>query len=567
MIAHRSPISGIDAFGDRYIATAGYDNQVILWDARTKKSLARACHDHLANQCRFSPDGTFLVSASSDYTARIWGTPDMRLRTVLCGHDDDIEMASISPDAARVATASRDHSIGIFCTTGRLQFRLSGHEADVISVEWTSNGSQLISASDDGTVRRWCACTGKLLETIDLGGVETDTIAVTSDGRIFAGNDAGNIAILSRGTVTSVCAHRAGIKRILYESRRDLLLTTSYDRTVRMWCVAGSDPQLLFEAAAPDNVWLRACSFSGRDHLAFGTFGSSYATFSMSRREWDLSAVETTAGLNAVRFADGHIYAIGDAGTVFRDGTPVSRPGSLCNFLGTSGNLVVTGGQAGILFNALTGETIYAHHSPLNCSAEFRRNGRKHLVVGTYTGEGLIFAESDDGTPHYQATLRMHDNAIKGLASNDREIFSICATGAAAFHSADTLEEIRSIRQAHRKISNGAATLPDGRFASVSRDLSLRIWSSDANKGASCEEFPSPHDHSIKCIAACPDSTVLATGSYNGCVALFDWRDRRWIAVERPTAGGISSLSHTGKAGCFLASSYDGFVYPVSATH
>ena len=33
MIEHRSPISGIDATGGRYVATAGYDNQLILWDA------------------------------------------------------------------------------------------------------------------------------------------------------------------------------------------------------------------------------------------------------------------------------------------------------------------------------------------------------------------------------------------------------------------------------------------------------------------------------------------------------------------------------------------------------
>ena len=39
MIRHVSPISGIDAYDDRWVATAGYDNQVILWDARRKTVL------------------------------------------------------------------------------------------------------------------------------------------------------------------------------------------------------------------------------------------------------------------------------------------------------------------------------------------------------------------------------------------------------------------------------------------------------------------------------------------------------------------------------------------------
>ncbi|WP_323851709.1 WD40 repeat domain-containing protein [Xenorhabdus szentirmaii] len=74
---HFSPISGIASFQERYLATAGYDNQVILWDAQNKQAIHRVNHDHLANQCSFSPDGRWLVSASSDYSARIWEVPAM----------------------------------------------------------------------------------------------------------------------------------------------------------------------------------------------------------------------------------------------------------------------------------------------------------------------------------------------------------------------------------------------------------------------------------------------------------------------------------------------------------
>jgi hypothetical protein len=54
MICHRSPISGIASIENKYVATAGYDNQVIIWDAVTGQSLARGQHDHLANHVRFS---------------------------------------------------------------------------------------------------------------------------------------------------------------------------------------------------------------------------------------------------------------------------------------------------------------------------------------------------------------------------------------------------------------------------------------------------------------------------------------------------------------------------------
>src|SRR5712692_9787894 len=140
MIRHRSPISGIDAWGGKYIATAGYDSQLILWDAVRRQSLARANHDHLVNQCRFSACGRYLITASSDYTARVWSVPDLQLLSVLRGHDDDVEMAVPSPDSTRIATASRDHNVRIFDRSGRLEACLEGHAADVISVEWIRAG-------------------------------------------------------------------------------------------------------------------------------------------------------------------------------------------------------------------------------------------------------------------------------------------------------------------------------------------------------------------------------------------------------------------------------------------
>ena len=94
------------------MATAGYDNRLILWSGR--EALARAFHDHLVNQCAFDRAGRSLVSASSDYTARVWTLPELRLQTVLGDHRDDVEMAVFAPSGERIATASRDHCVRVF---------------------------------------------------------------------------------------------------------------------------------------------------------------------------------------------------------------------------------------------------------------------------------------------------------------------------------------------------------------------------------------------------------------------------------------------------------------------
>ena len=298
---HFGPISGIATFKDTYVATAGYDNQVILWDARTRTPIQRVLHDHLANQCAFNAAGTLLVSASSDYTARVWEVPSLRLKTVLIGHDDDIEMAAFSPDGQTIATCSRDHSIRLFNLSGQTLRILHGHTADVISVCWSADGQTLVSSSDDGSIRRWDANTGQQLETIDLGGVETDTVALSREGIIFAGDDEGKISIISpRGTLLQP-AHSAGIKRIIWDDSQRLLISLSYDRSVMLWHLK-QDGTLVktAETSLPSIIWPRSCALLGSHRIAFVTFGSRYATWDFATQTWDLSGIEPAVSLNAV---------------------------------------------------------------------------------------------------------------------------------------------------------------------------------------------------------------------------------------------------------------------------
>jgi WD40 repeat protein len=564
MIEHRSPISGIDTTGERYVATAGYDNQLILWDALTSQrvGLNRACHDHLVNQCRFSPSGDYLVSASSDYTARIWTVPELRLVAVLSGHDDDVEMASFSSKGDRVATASRDYCVRIFDAAGKRQLTLEGHTADVLSVEWSADGSQLVTCGDDGTLRRWDAERGQLTHTIDLGGIETDTLAVGANGEIIVGNDSGQLIRIGNGDPVPIEAHSAGIKRLVVSRDRRILVSTSYDRSIKLWSLleqGGLEPLMTADAPAP--VWLRSAALLNRNQLVCGTFGSSYAIYNITPGSWCLDEVADTPGLNTVCTVGPAIYTIGDAGIVRRDGDDAGRPGSLCNFLVQLGERVLTGGQLGEIYDADTGALLHHHYSPLNCGVSFSRRGERHVMIGSYTGEGLVFRESrvPGERPGIELveTVRLDANAIKGLASDGDTVFAVTATGSAVWVTLDTLTRVHYLADAHDRIANGAACLRPGVFVSVSRDRNLRIWSN-----RKCQRIATPHRRSVKCVATCEKSGLIATGSYDGEVGIFDMRNKSWN-THRPSVFGISSISSGLRSETFLASSYDGCVYEV----
>jgi WD40 repeat protein len=56
----------------------------------------------------FSPDGSRIVTASWDKTARIWDAASAKEIAVLRGHDDTVRSAAFSSDGSRIVTASSE---------------------------------------------------------------------------------------------------------------------------------------------------------------------------------------------------------------------------------------------------------------------------------------------------------------------------------------------------------------------------------------------------------------------------------------------------------------------------
>ena len=105
----------------------------------------------------FSPDGSRIVTASDDETARIWDAASGRQIAVL-GHRQPVFSAVFSPDGSRIVTTSKENAAIIWDTaTARTIAILRGHGSYVRFAAFSPDGSRIVVASEDKTARIWDA--------------------------------------------------------------------------------------------------------------------------------------------------------------------------------------------------------------------------------------------------------------------------------------------------------------------------------------------------------------------------------------------------------------------------
>ena len=78
---------------------------------------------------RFAPDGTLLLSASTDGSIRVWDFVNRREHIKLTGHDDYVFAADFSPDGRWVVSGGSDQTVRIWSLKRKREaFCFRGHE-------------------------------------------------------------------------------------------------------------------------------------------------------------------------------------------------------------------------------------------------------------------------------------------------------------------------------------------------------------------------------------------------------------------------------------------------------
>ncbi|MBS1723101.1 MAG: AAA-like domain-containing protein [Armatimonadetes bacterium] len=112
-------------------------------------------HTERAWKLLFSKDGSRLVTASFDGTARIWRVKDGALLATLF-HSSWVPNVRFSPDGSRIVTCSDDGTVSVWrADTGDELTTFVASSKTVWDARFTSDGRDLLTCSSDGKVIAW----------------------------------------------------------------------------------------------------------------------------------------------------------------------------------------------------------------------------------------------------------------------------------------------------------------------------------------------------------------------------------------------------------------------------
>ena len=144
----------------------------------------------------YSPDGRFLIGGGTSRNVQIWRTSDGTSLYTL-NHPHQVLDAAVSPDGSTIATATCQNTSNDECTEGAVWLwnlfngRLIDREKlrhfpDVVeSLAFSVDGSSLIAASRDGTIRVYATSDYRsLFEATPPGG--NGVMALSPDGGLLA---------------------------------------------------------------------------------------------------------------------------------------------------------------------------------------------------------------------------------------------------------------------------------------------------------------------------------------------------------------------------------------------
>jgi len=199
-----------------FLATAGEEGDVVLWDALAGVPLRRLRGGHTmhVNSLSFGPDGKRLLTGSQDKTARLWDVETGRPLQRFGAFERWVEAVLFLPDGLRVVIATGDKKVRVVdLDTLAVLHELEGYQATVESIELSTDGRNFLTRSDRELLL-W-ATDGDLSAPLLVRRNAYAAAGLLPDGRrLVTGTEGGLMQVWEVGSDHPSFSHSENVRRL-----------------------------------------------------------------------------------------------------------------------------------------------------------------------------------------------------------------------------------------------------------------------------------------------------------------------------------------------------------------
>lgn len=191
-----SEVTSIDYSSDgKLLALATSDGLVQIWNTETwTESYTFGGYSLGVRSVKFSHDGKLIAATSESLNIKVWELSTQSERYELKGHTRTINGLMFSPDDRFLASGSDDLTIRIWSLeTGAMQQNMRA-KGQVMDMDFSSNGSELVTGGGGNVVQIWDWLAGNLDEELTGYNEILSSVSYSPDGASIVTSDAsGNI--------------------------------------------------------------------------------------------------------------------------------------------------------------------------------------------------------------------------------------------------------------------------------------------------------------------------------------------------------------------------------------
>ncbi|MGI8977634.1 MAG: WD40 repeat domain-containing protein [Pirellulaceae bacterium] len=513
-------VTAMSYLDDGRIAVAGADKHLRVFAAKDGKPLEDSLLAVVVNRLE-SADGKSLLAAGADnqvYRA----VP--ALEQLLTGHEGAVSAVVWTSDGTGLITAGADKTVRQWnLKDAKPERTFSGSAAAVLGLALSPDGKRLMAACADNAARVWDFAAKPADGTTDVAPLLTlihpaavRSIAASQDGsRIVTAADDGLIRLwdgVSGKELERLPGHAGLVHSVRLSSDGKTVLSGGADKTVRRWTASVTGAVQAHEGPIADV----AISTDGQHLFSAGAdkVASQWSVADLKQiRKFD----GATAPLKAIAVSgDGKTVAAGGDDLQLRlwstaDGKPLAAlalPAAITSLkLGKDSSKILVGTVDGVLRN-------YALATV---------DGKSQLVL------------NHEARGHAAGALR-----LATTASDDRSVFSAGADlKVMRWHGADYAAR-RSLASGKRPLYDLAVSADGKRLATASGDGIARVF--DLEKGELLFELKG-HARAVQAVAFRPDGKELATAGADGVIRLWDPEGKEVTSITANLSGPLSALA------------------------